>query len=77
MQEISLTLKRRLQRTSVQLDYDKREVSFYDLKDMTHIYKYKDTFTERMYPYLSNGKLGDADHPDIHICQSEVSLTVM
>uniref|UniRef100_A0A4W5M417 B30.2/SPRY domain-containing protein n=1 Tax=Hucho hucho TaxID=62062 RepID=A0A4W5M417_9TELE len=66
----SLMLKRRPQRTRVQLDYDKREVSFYNLKDMTHIHKYKDTFTERMYPYFSYGKAGDADHPDIHISLS-------
>ncbi|XP_045551191.1 zinc-binding protein A33-like [Salmo salar] len=55
----TLTLKRRPQRIRVQLDYDRGEVSFYDTKDMTHIYTFRDTFTERLYPFFSNGKVGD------------------
>ncbi|XP_041756014.1 zinc-binding protein A33-like [Coregonus clupeaformis] len=72
----TLTLKRRPRGIKVQLDYDRGKVSFYDSKDMTHIHTYNDTFTEKLYPYFSNGKAGDAIHPDIQICQSEVSLTV-
>uniref|UniRef100_A0A8C8CKG8 Uncharacterized protein n=1 Tax=Oncorhynchus tshawytscha TaxID=74940 RepID=A0A8C8CKG8_ONCTS len=34
----TITLKRRPQRIRVQLDCDRGEVSFYDAKDMTHIY---------------------------------------
>ncbi|XP_038869710.1 tripartite motif-containing protein 35-like [Salvelinus namaycush] len=72
----SLTLKKRPQRIRVQLDYDRGEVSFYDPKDMTHIYTFRDTFTERLYPYFFIGNGGDAGNTDIQICQSEVSLTV-
>uniref|UniRef100_A0A4W5PS54 Uncharacterized protein n=1 Tax=Hucho hucho TaxID=62062 RepID=A0A4W5PS54_9TELE len=55
----TLTLKRRPQRIRVQLDYDRGEVSFYDPKDMTHIYTLKETFTERLYPYFSIGQRAD------------------
>ncbi|XP_071208400.1 zinc-binding protein A33-like [Salvelinus alpinus] len=71
----TLTLKRRPQRIRVQLDYEMGEVSFYDIIDMTHICTFRDTFTERMYPFFSFGKVGD-DDSDIQICQSKVYLTV-
>ncbi|XP_045552010.1 E3 ubiquitin-protein ligase TRIM35-like [Salmo salar] len=67
----------KLKRIRVQLDFTSGEVSFYDPKDMTHIYTHKDTFAERLYPYFLVGLAGGANNPDIHICQSEVSLTVM
>ncbi|KAM6977435.1 E3 ubiquitin-protein ligase TRIM39-like [Aplochiton taeniatus] len=71
----TVTVKRSLQRIRVQLDYDRGEVSFYDPEDMTHIYTYKDIFTEKLDPYFSIGTAGDAKHPDIKISQSEVSLS--
>ncbi|XP_067083680.1 E3 ubiquitin-protein ligase TRIM35-like [Osmerus mordax] len=73
----TLPLKRRLQRVRVQLDWDRGEVSFYDPEDMTHIHTHKDSFTEKLYPYFSIGEAGDAKHPDVKICQSEVSVSVM
>ncbi|XP_046871637.1 E3 ubiquitin-protein ligase TRIM35-like isoform X2 [Hypomesus transpacificus] len=73
----TLPLKRRLQRIRVQLDWDRGEVSFYDPEDMTHIHTYKDSFTEKLYPCFDIGKTGDAKHPDLKICQSEVSVSVM
>ncbi|XP_029556657.1 zinc-binding protein A33 isoform X1 [Salmo trutta] len=73
-----LPLQRRPQRIKVQLDYDSGEVSFYDSKYMTHIYTYKDIkFKERMYPYCMVGPSSNATNPDIKICQSEVSLTML
>ncbi|KAL1007800.1 hypothetical protein UPYG_G00091770 [Umbra pygmaea] len=72
----TLTLKSRPQKIRVHLDLDRGKVSFYDSNNMTLIYTYKDTFTEKLYPYFSIGKPGEAKHPDIKICQSEVSLTV-
>ncbi|XP_041701035.1 E3 ubiquitin-protein ligase TRIM35 [Coregonus clupeaformis] len=67
----------KLKRIRVQLDFTSGEVSFYDPKDMTHIYTHKDKFTERLYPYFLVGLAVGANNPDIHICQSEVSLSVM
>ncbi|KAM4615815.1 LOW QUALITY PROTEIN: uncharacterized protein ACJ7VT_008831 [Polymixia lowei] len=69
----TLTVKRSLHRIRVQLDYDKGKVSFYDPEDMTHIYTHKDTFPEKLYPYFSIGKSGDAKTIDIKVCQTEAS----
>ncbi|XP_033985815.1 zinc-binding protein A33-like [Trematomus bernacchii] len=70
----TVRVKKNLQRIRVQLDYDKGEVSFYDPKDMTPICTLRDTFTEKLFPYFSIGKAGDAKTADIKICQSEISL---
>ncbi|XP_076746598.1 E3 ubiquitin-protein ligase TRIM35-like [Maylandia zebra] len=68
----TVTVKKSLQRISVQLDYDRGEVSFYDPEDMTHIYTHRDTFTEKLFPYFSIGEAGDAKTSDIKICQTEI-----
>ncbi|XP_019221045.1 nuclear factor 7, brain [Oreochromis niloticus] len=68
----TVTLKKSLQRIRVQLDYDRGEVSFYDPKDMTHIYTYRDTFTEKLFPYFTVVKAGDATTSDIKICQTDI-----
>ncbi|XP_053180933.1 nuclear factor 7, brain-like [Scomber japonicus] len=70
----TVTEKKSLQRIRVQLDYDRGEVSFYDPEDKTLIYTYRDTFTEKLFPYFSIGKSGDAKTTDIKICQTEISL---
>ncbi|KAM4616564.1 E3 ubiquitin-protein ligase TRIM35-like [Polymixia lowei] len=70
----TVKVKRSLQRIRVQLDYDRGKVSFYDPEDMTHIYTYEDTFTEKLYPYFSIGESGDAKTIDIKVCQAEASL---
>ncbi|XP_076586360.1 zinc-binding protein A33-like [Chaetodon auriga] len=70
----TVTVKKSLQRIRVQLDYDRGEVSFYDPEDMTHIYTYKDTFTEKLFPYFSLGDTGDAKTAAIKMCQSDVSV---
>ncbi|XP_074494591.1 nuclear factor 7, brain-like [Sebastes fasciatus] len=61
----TVRVKKSLQRIRVQLDYDKGEVSFYDPEDMTHICTLRDTFTEKLFPYFSIGKAGDAKTADI------------
>ncbi|KAM6954141.1 E3 ubiquitin-protein ligase TRIM35-like [Aplochiton taeniatus] len=73
----TLTGKRRPQRIRVLLDYDRGELSFYDPEDMSLICTHKDTFTEKLYPYFNIGPAYNCQHPDIKICQSEVSLSVM
>ncbi|KAM9393993.1 nuclear factor 7, brain-like [Pholidichthys leucotaenia] len=67
-----LSVKKSLQRIRVQLDYDRGEVSFYHPEDMTHIYTYKDTFTEKMFPYFYVGDAKDAKTSDIKICKTEI-----
>ncbi|XP_062274245.1 nuclear factor 7, brain-like [Scomber scombrus] len=70
----TVTVKKSLQRIRVQLDYDRGEVSFYDPEDETHIYTYRDTFTEKLFPYFTIVSVGDAKTTDIKICQTEISL---
>uniref|UniRef100_A0A0E9V5W1 B30.2/SPRY domain-containing protein n=1 Tax=Anguilla anguilla TaxID=7936 RepID=A0A0E9V5W1_ANGAN len=43
----ALKLKRKPQRIRVELDYDRGKVSFFDPSDMSHIYTFKGTFTEK------------------------------
>ncbi|XP_042278478.1 nuclear factor 7, brain-like [Thunnus maccoyii] len=70
----TFSVKKSLQRIRVQLDYDRGEVSLYDPEDMTHIYTYRDTFTEKLFPFFSFGPAGDAKTTDIKIRQTEISL---
>ncbi|XP_071392673.1 E3 ubiquitin-protein ligase TRIM35-like [Centroberyx affinis] len=70
----TLTVTKSLRRIRVQLDYDMGEVSFYDSEDETHIYTYRDTFTEKLYPYFNVGKAGDAETVDIKVWQAEACL---
>ncbi|XP_074494947.1 nuclear factor 7, ovary-like [Sebastes fasciatus] len=72
----TVRVKKSLQRIRVQLDYDRGEVSFYDPEDMTHIYTYRDTFTEKLFPYFNIGAAGDAKTVDIKICQTEILCDV-
>ncbi|KAM7415675.1 hypothetical protein PAMA_017958 [Pampus argenteus] len=59
----TVSVKKSLQRIRVQLDYDGGKVSFYDPEDMTHIYTYRDTFTEKLFPYFNIGPTGSAPFP--------------
>ncbi|XP_053180935.1 zinc-binding protein A33-like [Scomber japonicus] len=70
----TVTVKKSLQRIRVQLDYDRGKVSFYDPEDETHIYTYRNTFTEILFPYFCIVSAGDAKTTDIKICQTEISL---
>ncbi|XP_071778843.2 zinc-binding protein A33-like [Centroberyx gerrardi] len=63
----TVRVKKSLQRISVQLDYDRGKVAFYNHEDMSRIYIYRDTFTEKLYPYFSVGKAGDAKTVDIKV----------
>ncbi|XP_061086391.1 zinc-binding protein A33-like [Conger conger] len=72
-----LTLKRKPQSIRVELDYDRGKVSFFDSSDMSLIYTFTDTFTERVFPYFfpslkENGK----NEGPLQICPVKVSITV-
>ncbi|KAM4578625.1 nuclear factor 7, brain-like [Fundulus diaphanus] len=70
----TLPVKKNVQKIRVQLDYDRGEVSFYDPEDMSHICALRDTFTEKLFPYLFVGKAADAKTSDLKICQTEISV---
>ncbi|XP_076013175.1 E3 ubiquitin-protein ligase TRIM35-like [Genypterus blacodes] len=70
----TVRVKKSLQRIRVTLDHDRGEVSFYDPEDATHIYTYRDTFTEKLFPYFNVGEAADAKSKELKICQAEISL---
>nr|AAI55230.1 Zgc:174633 protein [Danio rerio] len=59
---VSLSLRVKLQRVGVFVDYEEGLVSFYDVESSSHIYSFTgQTFTDKLYPYFSpafnnNGK---------------------
>uniref|UniRef100_A0A3P9IDI3 Tripartite motif containing 35-12 n=1 Tax=Oryzias latipes TaxID=8090 RepID=A0A3P9IDI3_ORYLA len=67
----TVTVTKRLQKVGVQLDYDRGEVSFYNPEDMTHIYTYKDTFTEKLFPFFGVGESGEAKTSKLQICPTD------
>ncbi|KAJ8357793.1 hypothetical protein SKAU_G00205870 [Synaphobranchus kaupii] len=63
-----LTVQRKLQRVRVQLDWDRGEVSFSDPSNNTPLYTFKQSFTERLFPFFSAVSL--------QICPLKVSVRV-
>ncbi|KAI1894808.1 hypothetical protein AGOR_G00119560 [Albula goreensis] len=68
--ETRLALKRIPHRIRVVLDCDKGEVSFYDPIEMTPLFTFKNTGTEKMYPLFGISK----DSAPLRICPVEVSV---
>ncbi|XP_076127624.1 E3 ubiquitin-protein ligase TRIM35-like [Alosa pseudoharengus] len=71
----TLSLKAKPQRVRVQLDYERGELSFYDPSDMSHIYTYKDTFKDKLFPFFCTG--GDKSETSIQICPLKVTVKIL
>ncbi|XP_036380529.1 tripartite motif-containing protein 35-like [Megalops cyprinoides] len=73
-----LSLKKKPQRIRVQLDYDRGKVFFIDTTNMSHVYTFNDTFTERLFPYFSPSINIDGNNAGaLCICPVKPSVTVI
>ncbi|XP_056156841.1 uncharacterized protein LOC130131006 [Lampris incognitus] len=49
---LTLTLNSNPKRVGIYVDYDEGQLSFYDVKARTHIYTFKERFTEKILPFF-------------------------
>lgn len=62
-----IKVKKHINTIHIRLDYDEGRVSFYD-DDMAEVYRYNDTFTEKLFPLFCVRSTGDGKTTGIKIC---------
>ncbi|KAM4746426.1 zinc-binding protein A33-like [Anableps anableps] len=70
----TIKVKKSPERIKVQLDYDSGKVFFHDSEDMSHIYTFSGTFTEKLFPCFNVGAAGDARTSEIKLCEAKKSI---
>ncbi|XP_066541766.1 zinc-binding protein A33-like [Hoplias malabaricus] len=69
-----LALKKKLERVTVELDYEKGKIIFLNAADGGMVYTFKVKLTEKIFPYFSPGIQVDGEYP-LKISPLKVSIT--